>query len=373
MRNSVLILLGAFVAGVVTTAFLFTPVSCGPTSGPGPVFSGPIAGAIPEGLTEDEKNTISVFQTGSRSVVYVINKARHRPLFSLDVMEEQRGAGSGFVWDKRGHIVTNYHVLYGGNVFSVVLADQSQYEAKVVGVAPSKELAVLLIDAPAGKLFPVTPGSSSDLRVGQKVLAIGNPFGLDQTLTTGTLSALGRQIKSMDRSRTIYDVIQTDAAINPGNSGGPLLDSRGLLVGVNTAIYSPSGANAGIGFAIPVNTVKRVVPMLIKYGKIKRPSLGVETVYDAIAQRSGIAGAVVATVPPGSAGHTVGLKGLKRGRYGGYIIGDVITGLDGKPVRSSDDLLNILEQHRPGDRVTLTYERDGEERTATVTLQELPN
>jgi S1-C subfamily serine protease len=369
------VLLGAFVAGVVTTALLLTPFSCGPTtresSGSGSFV--PVAGALPEGLTEDEKNTITVFEAGTRSVVYVVNKTRYRPLFSLDVMEEQRGAGSGFVWDKQGHVVTNFHVLYGGNSFTVVLADQSQYDAEVVGVAPSKELAVLKIDAPAGKLFPVTPGVSSELRVGQKVLAIGNPFGLDQTLTTGTLSALGRQIKSMDGRRTIQNVVQTDAAINPGNSGGPLLDSRGRLVGVNTAIYSPSGANAGIGFAVPVDTVKRVIPMLIKYGKIKRPSLGVEIVPDSIAQRNRINGVIIAVVPPGSAGAQAGLRGLKRGSYGTYIIGDVITGIDGQRVRTSDDLLNILEQHRAGDRVTLTYERDGEEESTTLTLQDLPD
>jgi S1-C subfamily serine protease len=228
-----------------------------------------IAGAA-QALTDDERETIALFEQASPSVVYITSLSVRRDLFTLNVLEIPQGTGSGFVWDDAGHIVTNFHVIQNADRAQVTLADRSTWVAELVGVAPAKDLAVLRIDAPAAKLRPLPVGSSEDLRVGQTVLAIGDPFGLDQTLTTGVISALGREIESVAQI-PIRDVIQTDAAINPGNSGGPLLDSSGRLIGVNAAIYSPSGAYAGIGFSIPVDTVKWVVPELIEHGELRRP------------------------------------------------------------------------------------------------------
>ncbi|MEP0346693.1 S1C family serine protease, partial [Rhodopirellula bahusiensis] len=210
-------------------------------------------------LADTETRTIELFRVTSPSVVHITTSKVARDYFSMNVQEIPQGSGTGFVWDKAGHIVTNNHVIQNADVAMVAFDDQTSYPAKLVGVAPDKDLAVLLIDAPAERLRPIPRGVSADLEVGRTALAIGNPFGLDQTLTTGVISALGREIKS-DSGVPIKDVIQTDAAINPGNSGGPLLDRSGQLIGVNTAIYSPSGAYAGIGFAIPVDTVRWVVP-----------------------------------------------------------------------------------------------------------------
>jgi S1-C subfamily serine protease len=238
----------------------------------------------------------------------------------------------------------------------------------VVGTEPNKDLAVLRIQAPAEKLKPLAIGTSNQLLVGQKVLAIGNPFGLDQTLTVGVVSALGRQIKSVT-DRTIQDVIQTDAAVNPGNSGGPLLDSRGQLIGVNTAIVSPSGAYAGIGFAVPVDTVNRVVPQLIRFGKVIRPGLGVRIVSDSIARRLGVEGVIIAAVPVKSGAADAGLQGIQRNWRGEATIGDVIIGINDQKVTNGDDLGNALEQYKVGDTVTVRYLRDGNERTARVQLQ----
>jgi S1-C subfamily serine protease len=222
-------------------------------------------------LAEDEKNTIDLFESASGSVVYITGIELRRSFFSLNIYEIPQGTGSGFMWDKDGRIVTNYHVIEDASRVEVTLADHSSWKAIVVGVSPDKDIAVLQISAPVDKLRPILIGESKNLRVGQKVFAIGNPFGLDQTMTTGIVSALGREIQSVT-GRTIQDVIQTDAAINPGNSGGPLLDSAGRLIGVNTAIYSPTGASAGIGFAVPVDIVNRVVPEIIKFGKVMRPA-----------------------------------------------------------------------------------------------------
>ena len=220
-------------------------------------------------LAADEEATIALFRRASPAVAYITSVALRRDLFTLNVFEIPQGSGSGFVWDASGHVVTNYHVVASAGATRVTLADRSSWDAELVGAAPEKDLAVLRIDAPHDRLQPLAIGSSADLLVGQKVFAIGNPFGLDRTLTTGVISALGREIVSPARL-TIRDVIQTDAAINPGNSGGPLLDSAGRLIGVNTAIYSPSGAFAGIGFAIPADTVGWVVPELIAHGRIER-------------------------------------------------------------------------------------------------------
>ncbi len=302
-------------------------------------------------LAEDEKNTIELFEATSASVVYITSIELRRSLFSLNIYEIPQGTGSGFVWDKEGRIVTNYHVIEDANRVEVTLADNSAWKGIVVGVAPDKDIAVLEISAPADKLKPITVGESRNLRVGQKVFAIGNPFGLDQTMTTGIVSALGREIKSVT-GRSIQGVIQTDAAINPGNSGGPLLDSAGRLIGVNTAIYSPTGASAGIGFAVPVNIVNRVVPEIIRYGRVIRPGLGVTIANDRIARRLGIKGILLINIQPNSAAEDAGLKGISR--IGDEIIlGDIIESVNNKPVSSYDDLRNEFDKYHVDDEVTL--------------------
>ncbi|MCI0415543.1 trypsin-like peptidase domain-containing protein [bacterium] len=321
-------------------------------------------------LLPDEKNTVQVFEKVAPSVVFITSLARQRDFFSLDVMEIPQGSGSGFVWDSKGNVVTNYHVIANADSLSVTLSDGSSFPAKVVGSEPNKDIAVLRIEAPESKLKAVPVGSSDKLIVGQKVLAIGNPFGLDQTLTVGIVSALGRQIRSTTQ-RTISDVIQTDAAINPGNSGGPLLDSQGRLIGVNTAIVSPSGAYAGIGFAVPVNTVKSIVPQLIEHGKVVRPGLGVSIISDSVAQRLNIEGVIIGEVPDGSEAERAGLQGIKRNLRGEVELGDVIIGIDDKEVENIDDLGNALEKHKVGETVTVKFLRDGKEKTVKVRLQEI--
>jgi S1-C subfamily serine protease len=303
-------------------------------------------------------------------VVFITNKVRRRDIFSLDITEIPQGTGSGFVWDGQGHIVTNYHVVQGASVLTVTFSDHTTFEAKIVGVEPNKDLAVLKVEAPAAKLNPVPVGSSSALLVGQTVLAIGNPFGLDQSLTTGVVSALGREITSVT-NRKIRDVIQTDAAINPGNSGGPLLDSQGKLIGVNTAIITPTGAFSGIGFAVPVDTVKRIVPQLIEFGQVIRPGLGVSLLRDEVARRMGIEGVALYNVEPGSAADKAGLRGVSRNRRGQLILGDVIVGLKGEEIRNYDGLAYALEQCKIGETVTVEYLRGKEKRTTQVTLQRI--
>jgi S1-C subfamily serine protease len=252
----------------------------------------------------------------------------------------------------------------------VTLADQSTWPGRVVGVYPDKDLAVLKIDAPESRLHPIPVGTSNDLRVGQKVFAIGNPFGLDQTLTTGVISAVGREIESVTR-RPIKGVIQTDAAINPGNSGGPLLDSAGRLIGVNTAISSPSGASAGIGFAIPVDEVNRVVPQLIRDGKITRPGLGIQVASDQQARGLKVRGVLVMSVLPGSPAEKAGLRPTRRDGDGRLQLGDAIVELGGKPVKSVNDLFSALEQHQVGQTIKLTIMREGQERQLEATLEPL--
>ena len=257
-----------------------------------------LAHAAPsDDLTDEERRTIAVFERAARSVVFITNVALRRDVFSLNVFEIPQGSGSGFVWDRKGHVVTNYHVAAGASTLLVTMADQSEWEATLVGAAPEKDLAVLRIKAPASHLTPIQPGGASPLRVGQHVYAIGNPFGLDQTLTRGVVSAVGRELRSPS-GRIITDVIQTDADINPGNSGGPLLDSKGRLIGITTAIYSSTGVNAGIGFAVPVDTVSWIVPQLIKHGRVIRPVLGVQLLADQVAGRLGVSGAIIGAVVP---------------------------------------------------------------------------
>ena len=308
------------------------------------------------GLCVEERKVISIFERSAPSVVFITNKVERRSFFSLNVTEIAQGSGSGFVWDREGHVVTNYHVIHGADAISVTLADGSVWDAEIVGEAPDKDIAVLKIAAPQKSLVPLEIGSSTDLKVGQTVLAIGNPFGLDHTLTKGVISARGREIKSLS-GRIIHDVIQTDAAINPGNSGGPLIDSSGRLVGMNTAIVSPSGSSAGIGFAVPVDTVKRIVPQLIRYGAVAGTGPGVILLPDRIAEANGFAGAVIQRVIEGSPADRKGLEGMIFSRRRGYLVGDIIVGIDGKPVRNSDDCYRILENHKAGETVRFTIKR----------------
>ena len=322
-------------------------------------------------LDPEERHTIALFKESSPSVAYITTQVEQVDFWTRSVSEIPAGTGSGFVWDDHGHVVTNFHVVQNADSAKVTLG-QDAYPAKVVGYARDQDLAVLLIDAPREKLVPIKVGTSSRLQVGQKVYAIGNPFGLDYSLTSGIVSALGRTIQSASNA-TIFDVIQTDAAINPGNSGGPLLDSSGRLIGVNTAIYSPSGASAGIGFAVPVDTVNRIVPELITHGRVVRPVLGVSLVDDQVSgyltQRLGVEGALIREVYRGTGAAQAGLQGTVRDRSGHLVPGDVVQDIDGKPVKSASDLLGRLGTYKPGDTVTLTAWRDGKARKLQVRLQ----
>jgi S1-C subfamily serine protease len=286
------------------------------------------------------------------------------------VFEVPAGSGSGFVWDDRGHVVTNFHVVQDADSAKVTIGD-AEYEATIVGYARDQDLAVLRVAVPREKVVPIRVGTSADLQVGQKVYAIGNPFGLDFTLTTGIVSALGRTIQGVSGA-TIFDVVQTDAAINPGNSGGPLLDSAGRLIGVNTAIYSPSGASAGIGFAVPVDTVSRIVPELIAHGRVIRPALGVdldERLSAYVTRRLGVDGVLIRGVARGGGAAEAGLEGTTVDRRGTVVPGDVVQDIDGKPVKSTSDLLGRLGSYRPGETVTLTVWREGKTRKVRVRLQ----
>jgi len=319
-------------------------------------------------LAADELAHVEVFRRLSPSVVHITTLEVARDLFSRNLQQVPRGAGTGFVWDSAGHIVTNFHVIQGGNAATVTLADQSVHRANLVGAFPDRDLAVLKIDAPKEKLPAIPIGTSRDLLVGQKVYAIGNPFGLDQSLTTGIVSALNREIDSVN-NRTIRGVIQTDAAINPGNSGGPLLDSAGRLIGVNTAIYSPSGASAGIGFAIPVDEVNRIVPRLIKDGRITRPSLGIATASEGVHRALRLPdGVAIVRVGPNGPAAKAGLQPFARAGDGSITQGDVITAINDEPIKSLDDLLTVLEKHQPGENVTLTVWRAGKSRKVSAVL-----
>ena len=320
-------------------------------------------------LAEDEKNTISVFEEISPSVVYITSIEVRRSIFSLNVYEIPQGTGSGFVWDKDGRIVTNYHVIGDASRVEVTLGDNSVYKGIMVGAAPDKDIAVLQISAPSDSLKPILLGDSESLQVGQKVFAIGNPFGLDHTITSGIVSALDREITAVT-GRTIQGVIQTDAAINPGNSGGPLLDSSGRLIGVNTAIYSPSGASAGIGFAVPVDVVNRVVPEIIRHGKVIRPGIGVSLASDRIAKRLDIQGLLVVNVQPGSTADKAGVRETIQVR-GKIVLGDIIMAINGVPVESYDDLRNELDRYHIGDEVTLIILRGEEHKELTLRLEEI--
>jgi len=319
-------------------------------------------------LAPDETSTIELFKNVSPSVVYITSIAVERDIFSFRALEIPRGTGSGFVWDDNGYIVTNFHVIQDSQAADVTLADNSTWSAKLVGAEPDKDLAVLKIDAPRSLLPPIVVGKSSDLQVGQKVFAIGNPFGFDQTLTTGVISGLGREIESVTR-RPIEGVIQTDAAINPGNSGGPLLDSAGRLIGINTAIVSPSGAYAGIGFAVPVDVVNRMVPQIIRYGKVQKPALGISIAEDYVVRRLGVEGVLIVSVTPGGAADRAGLRPTRRDSRGRTVLGDLIVAVDDKTISESRDLFRALDSYNIGDTVRLRVRRPEGEVDVNVTLQ----
>ncbi len=319
-------------------------------------------------LSAEEKSNIELFRLASPSVVFITRLAMRRDMFSLNLFEIPQGTGSGFVWNEQGHVITNFHVIQRASALRVTLADNSEWEARVVGIAPEQDLAVLAIDAPRRRLRPILVGNSADLQVGQRVFAIGNPFGLDQTLTTGIISALGREIDGV-AGRKISGVIQTDAAINPGNSGGPLLDSAGRLIGVNTAIFSPSGSNAGIGFAVPVDTVNRVAPQLIRHGRVTRPGLGIHVADRRTAERFGIRGVLIIRVQKGSAAEAAGLRGTERSPGGNLVLGDVIVAVGQKPVASLDDLLDALDAYKVGEVVEVHLMRGDERLSVPVRLQ----
>lgn len=317
-------------------------------------------------LDDDELATIELFRKCSASVVHITTTTRVGGL-NANALEIPQGTGSGFVWDSEGHIVTNFHVLDGASSALVTLSDQSEWPVLGVQKAVNKDLAILRIDAPPDQLTRIPIGTSSDLEVGQTVYAIGNPFGLDQTLTTGVISGLGREIKSKTR-HTIHDVIQTDAAINPGNSGGPLLDSSGRLIGVNTAIFSPSGAYAGIGFAIPVDTVNRIVSQLLEFGKVIQPVFGITLASTNVNRRLG--GVLVLLVAPNSTCADAGIQPTRRSDNGGLELGDIITQLGQDRVLSAQDLFDFLDGHKVGDEVSFTVVRGaGTESPEEITLQ----
>jgi len=327
---------------------------------------------VPRGeLTAEEKSNISIFETSKSSVVFISTRERVFDFWSRNVMTVPRGTGSGFIWDKDGHVVTNLHVIAGAADANVKLADGRDYSADLVGVSRAHDIAVLRIRIPVNPPAPIPIGTSHDLLVGQKVFAIGNPFGLDWTLTTGIVSALDRSLTGESGS-VIQHLIQTDAAINPGNSGGPLLDSAGRFIGINTAIYSPSGASAGVGFAVPVDTVNRVVPEIISKGHYAPPGLGIETdevLSQAVARQLGVTGAAVLKVHANSTGAKAGLRGIRVGPRDSVTPGDVIVAVNGKDVDSAARLAARLDDFKIGEIIKLTVWRDGKKIQLSAALQ----
>ena len=322
-------------------------------------------------LAEDEKSTIELFENSRDSVVFITTRQRVMDAWTRNIFSVPSGTGSGFIWDDLGHIITNLHVIKGASEATVRLADGRDYKASLVGASPAHDIAVLKIGIGFQRPAPVPLGSSHDLKVGQKVFAIGNPFGLDWTLTTGIVSALDRSLPGSD-GRSIDNLIQTDAAINPGNSGGPLLDSAGRLIGINTAIYSPSGASAGIGFSVPVDTVNRVVPQIISRGKYIRPALGITVdgkLNNRLIERLKVSGVVILTISPGSAADSAGLKGATMTPEGNIVANDIIIAVEQKPVDSVEKLLARIDGYKVGDTIQLTILRKGEEIVVPVTLQ----
>ncbi len=321
-------------------------------------------------LARDEAATVEIFEAVSPSVVSITTTEPDNSPWTRNPHEVRRGTGSGFVWDELGHIVTNFHVVDKATSARVRLADQRRFRAELIGASPAHDLAVLRIDVPISRPRPLPIGTSADLRVGQKVFAIGNPFGLDSSLTTGIVSALDRTIYSED-GMEIRRLIQTDAAINPGNSGGPLIDSAGRLIGVNTAIYSSTGGFSGIGFAVPVDIVNRVVPQLVALGRYVRPRIGIVADDEAsriVLTRLGIAGVLILRVEPQSPGARAGLVPTRLNAAGEVIPGDVIQSVDGETVARMSDLIDLLDHYEIGDEVMLGIFRNGAVEVVAVTL-----
>ncbi len=326
-------------------------------------------------LSPEERIAVTVYENCNRSVVNINTKTVQTDFFMfLEIPSE--GEGSGCVLDRQGHILTNFHVIDGAREIRVTLFDGKTYDARVVGVDPATDTAVLKIDAPAESLYPVVFGNSANLLVGQRVFAIGNPFGLERTLTTGVISSLNRALPARRAGRQIKSIIQIDAAINPGSSGGPLLDSRGRMIGMNTAIASRTGESAGVGFAIPVNTIARVVPQLIQNGRVRRPDSGIARVYQTEQ------GLLIASLVPNGAAEKAGLRGFKvirqRKKQGPFVYesqtidrsaADLIVAVDGQPVKTADDFLSIIDGKNPGDRVVLTIVREGQTRQVPLVLE----
>ncbi|EYD70935.1 serine protease, putative [Limimaricola hongkongensis DSM 17492] len=357
-------LAGAILVLMLIAAFFAGRFAGSPEPPPAPL---PPASAA---LETAEQRTIAVFKSARDSVVAITTSARTVDPFTRRTGEAPLGSGSGFLWDATGHVVTNDHVIQRASGATVQLADGRSLAARVVGRAPGHDLAVLRIEGRALPApLPRPEIGEGALEVGQSVLAIGNPFGLDWTLTTGIVSALERDLPG-EAGRTIRGLIQTDAAINPGNSGGPLLDARGRLVGVNTAIFSPSGASAGIGFAVPVSTVARVVPQLIETGRYTPPTLGLgfDARLNAAVNRQGLSGVVVFEVARGSEAARAGIEPARLGR-GRLLPGDVIVGIGGTPVSTLEDLLAEIDRRRVGETVVVTLENDGDRREVELTLQ----
>lgn len=329
-------------------------------------------------LTEDERNNINIYKTNSQGVVNITTVVLERDFFMGIVPRE--GSGSGFIIDDKGHILTNNHVIKDARRIEVTLSNGKKLSGSLVGKDPANDLAIIKINASAYDFRVLELGSSSNLEVGQKVLAIGNPFGLTETITTGIISSLGRSIRS-EEGQLMEDLIQTDAAINPGNSGGPLLDSKGRVIGINTAIFSPSGGSVGIGFAIPIDTAKQIVPDLIAKGKPSYPWLGVNLypLQPGIARALGLRvdrGALIGEVIPGSPADRAGLRGSQRlARLGNITIpigGDVVVAFDGEKVESSEELLRLLRKHKPGEKVRLRILRNNSFKFVVVKLGERP-
>jgi S1-C subfamily serine protease len=320
-------------------------------------------------LSAEEQANIEIYQRVAPSVVHVTNSDERGDSLSFNIQRIRKGTGTGFVWDKDGYIVTNNHVVEGGNAAQVILADQSTYETRKIWTDPDKDIAILHIQAPARKLPPVMVGTSHDLKVGQIVYAIGNPFGLDQTMTMGIVSALGREIETAN-GRAIQGAIQSSAAINPGNSGGPLLDSADRVIGMNTAILSPSGAYGGIGFAIPIDEINQIVPQLIRHGKVVHPRLGVTVAGDQLAERLGVdEGALIVKVAPDSPAAEAGLQGTRRDESGQLVLGDVIVGIDDKAIKTTKDLYAALDRLKVGDKVKVAFLRRGQRQEVELTMR----
>jgi S1-C subfamily serine protease len=324
-----------------------------------------------QALTQDENNVIKMFQRNKSSVVFITNLTLRRDAYTTNQMEIPQGAGSGIVWDDQGHIVTNFHVVRGSNELMVKLNEGEESAATIVGVDEDKDIAVLKLNSPIKGMRPVVLAKSADrLQVGQSTYAIGNPFGLDHTLTSGIISGLGREISSQATGRPITDVIQTDCSINPGNSGGPLLSSDGVVIGINTAIYSSTGMSGGVGFAINIDTVKNSVQQILSNGRVRRPLMGIQFAPDMSVEMLGIEGVLVISAKQGSPAEKAGIKGTERDDFGRLILGDIITGVSGTPIKQSTDLFRLLNRKSVGDTLDVEILRGDEIIHVEVVLED---